>query len=287
MDSPIQNDTDLQKQVEKYQYLLEAQEKSARLLIRRDLELSRANDRLREVDQMKTDFVSIATHQLRTPLTAIKWTLSMLLKGDLGILNDEQWTFLMKTYESNNRMIALLGDMLLSDQIDSGELRILNTTTPLPDLIDNVLLEIRPIGDKRNVAIEFAQSNMIMTHVRIDPQQMRAVFQNLVDNAVKYSKPGGVVKISIEERGDRVVMIIKDAGIGIPIDSQTRVFTRFFRAPNAIQVETDGSGLGLFIVKSIVEKNHGVISFTSVKGEGTEFRVELPLSKSPAAFSVV
>jgi signal transduction histidine kinase len=280
MDSPAEIISDLQKKIEKYQRLLEMQEKSAQLLIRRDLELSKANDRLRDLEQIKGDFVSIATHQLRTPLSAIKWTLSILLNGDFGPLNNEQRTLLMKAYESNNRMIVLLGDMLLADQIDAGKLKILQTATRLPDLIDNVLLEIRPIGNQKNVGIEFAQSGTSMTPVRIDSQQMRAVVQNLLENAIKYSKPGGVVEVSIEERGDRALLIIKDNGIGIPRDSQKNIFKRFFRAPNARIVETDGSGLGLFIVKGIVERNHGTISFTSVENEGTTFRVELPLSTS-------
>lgn len=276
MDSVTENIADLQKQIEKYKDLIEAQEKSLQILIRRDLELSRANERLQELDQMKTDFVSVATHQLRTPLAAIKWTLSMFLKGDLGELNNEQRTFIMKTYESNNRMIALLGDMLLSDQIESGKLKVLNANTHLPDLIDNMLLEIRPLGEKRNIGVIFTQSGTAMAPVRIDSQQMRAVFQNLLENAVKYSNPGGVVKVHIEEQGDRTLVSVEDHGIGIPAAHQKNIFTRFFRAPNAVSVETDGSGLGLFIVKSIVEKNHGAISFTSTEGQGTTFHLELP-----------
>jgi signal transduction histidine kinase len=279
MDPATETVADLQKQIEKYRGLLEAQEKSLQILIRRDLELSRANERLQELDQMKTDFVSVATHQLRTPLAAIKWTLSMLLKGDLGPLNTEQRTFLMKSHENNNRMIALLGDMLLSDQIESGKLKVLNTDTHLPDLIDNMLLEIRPLGTKRDVGIIFPQSGSTMAPVHIDSQQMRAIIQNLLENAVKYSKPSGVVKINVEEQADHVLMTVEDSGIGIPVDEQGKIFSRFFRAPNAISVETDGSGLGLFIVKSIVEKNHGAISFTSVEDQGTTFRVELPVSR--------
>src|SRR5665213_2691747 len=117
--------------LEKIRRLLEQQQNSAKLLIRRDLELTRANERLRALDQMKTDFVSVATHQLRTPLSAIKWTLSMLLKGDIGPLTNEQKIFLMKAYESNDRMVALLGDMLLSDQVDSGKVQVSKVTTLL------------------------------------------------------------------------------------------------------------------------------------------------------------
>lgn len=267
---------DLQKQIEKYRRLLQEQEKSARLLIRRDLELSEANERLRTLDRMKTDFVSVATHQLRTPLSAIRWTLSMLLKGDLGTLNDEQRVFIMKTYESNNRMITLLGDMLLSDRIDSGKLPPSKIPVSLPDLIDNLLLEMRPIAAKKQIAIEFPQSGASMTSVYFDPHHMRAVFQNLLENAVKYSKSGGVVAITLAQDKERTTITIADHGIGIPPDQQKDVFTRFFRARNAIKVETDGSGLGLFIVKNIIERGGGTISFESIENEGTTFRIELP-----------
>lgn len=276
MDTSALTTADLQKQIEKYRRLLQEQEKSARLLIRRDLELSEANERLRTLDRMKTDFVSVATHQLRTPLSAIRWTLSMLLKGDLGPLNDEQRAFIMKTYESNNRMITLLGDMLFSDRIDSGKLPLAKIPVSLPDLVDNLLLEMRPIAAKKQIAIEFPQSGASMTPVHLDPRQMRAVFQNLIENAIKYSKSGGVIRITLAPNAAHMIITIEDHGIGIPPDQQKDVFTRFFRARNAIKVETDGSGLGLFIAKSIIERNGGTISFESVENEGTIFRLEVP-----------
>ncbi|MBM3261340.1 HAMP domain-containing histidine kinase [Candidatus Kaiserbacteria bacterium] len=268
----------LTQEVEKCRRLLKEQEHGAQMLIRRDLELSKANERLRALDQMKTDFVSVATHQLRTPLSAIKWLLSMLLKGDMGSLNDQQRTFIMKAYESNNRMITLLGDMLLSDQIDSGKLKSVPIPTALPDLIDNLLLEMRPIATRRDITIDFSPpAEAVVPPVNIDPQHMRAILQNLIENAIKYSKVGGMVRVSVEKAGEGMVGItVADQGIGIPADQQQQVFTRFFRAPNAIKMETDGSGLGLFIVKNITEHNGGTISFTSAEDQGTTFRIEFP-----------
>jgi signal transduction histidine kinase len=262
--------------IKKIKLLLEQQQNSAKLLIRRDLELTRANERLLALDQMKTDFVSVATHQLRTPLSAIKWTLSMLLKGDIGPLTNEQKTFLMKAYESNDRMVALLGDMLLSDQIESGKMRTSNSVTLLPELPENLLLELQPAALKKQVTLVFEHPAASYAPVSIDPQQLRAVLQNLLENAVKYSNEKGVVTLRIVENGTMTIFTVSDTGIGIPLESQKNIATRFFRAPNAVKMETDGSGLGLFIARSILEKHGGAIRFVSDEHVGTTFTVELP-----------
>ncbi len=262
--------------IEKIKLLLKQQEQSAKLLIRRDLELTRANDRLRNLDQMKTDFVSVATHQLRTPLSAIKWTLSMLLKGDLGPLNDEQKTFLMKAYESNDRMVALLGEMLISDQIESGKMQPSTMTSLLPALPENLLLELQILADKKRITLVFDHPAAAYAPVLIDPRHLRAVLQNLLENAIKYSNEGGTVTLRLDESGPKTLITVSDSGIGIPLDAQKSIFTRFFRASNAVKMETDGSGLGLFIAKSIVERNGGAISFTSEENKGTTFTIELP-----------
>ena len=257
-------------------------DRSGKLLIRRDLELTRANERLRTLDQMKSDFVSTATHQMRTPLSGIKWTLSMLLKGDVGPLTNEQRTFLMKTYESNDRMLALLSDLLLSDKIDSGKLQgSPDAATMMPDLLDNMLTEIQPIADKQHITLRFAGRKDSYPSVKIDAQDMRAILQNLIENAVKYTRPGGAVNIEVQvDAPERIRIAVSDTGIGIPTIQQKNIFSRFFRGANAARMEPDGSGLGLFIAKGIVEKYGGTIGFQSKEGDGTTFHVELPIIKS-------
>ena len=262
--------------IEKITLLLKQQEQSAKLLIRRDLELTRANERLQALDQMKTDFVSVATHQLRTPLSAIKWTLSMLLNGDLGLLTNDQKTFLMKAYESNDRMVALLGEMLLSDQIESGKIQALSATTLLPELPENLLLELEPAATKKQIALRFEHPAPSYAAVSIDPRHLRAVLQNLLENAIKYSREQGAVTLGIVEEGPKTIFNVSDTGIGIPPEAQKNIFVRFFRAQNAVKMETDGSGLGLFIVRSILERNNGTIRFKSEENKGTTFIVELP-----------
>ena len=265
--------------IEKLQQTIVDLNKSAGLLIRRDLELTRANEQLKQLDDLKSDFVSLVTHQLRTPLSGIRWSLSMLLNNEMGELNPDQKLYLMKTYESNNRMISLINDMLNADRVDSGTLKFKFTLTDLVDLLDNVLVELWPHASKKNVKLKFFPREEV-PKVLIDPENMRVVLQNLLDNAIKYSRDGTEVRVGVKKIGDDVEIAVQDYGIGIPLDHQSKIFTRFFRAPNAVHTETDGSGLGLYIVESIVKKHHGTIRFTSTENESTTFYVTLPLNKS-------
>lgn len=264
--------------------LLKQQKQTAWMLVRRDLELTRANEDLRALDQMKTDFVSVVTHQLRTPLSAIRWTISMLLNGDFGRLTDEQRTFLMKAYESNNRMINLIRDMVFVDHIESGKLAVsLQTATPLPDLIENLLVELQPLAKDKRVGIVFKRPEQPYPPARIDATNLRAVLQNLIENAIKYSPSGGTVTVvcDADPASKTLSLSVADTGIGIPKAEQSRIFTRFFRASNAQKKETDGSGLGLFIAKSILQKYQGDIRFESAEGSGTTFHVTLPATSEP------
>lgn len=259
--------------------LLEQQEKSAKMLIRRDLELSRANDRLRELDQLKSEFVTVAAHQLRTPLSGIKWALKAVVSGELGSLNTEQRAYLLKAYEANDRVIGLLRDMLLADQIEVGRLVSTEIPVKLGDLLDTLILEARNDAQAKKIRIDFQPPAGLYGRVSIDPKNMRIAFENLIENAIKYTKAGGSITIAVEPAGSSIVVRIADTGIGIPADAQKKVFSRFFRAQNAVREVTDGSGLGLFIVQKIVEKNRGRIWFESTEGTGTTFFVELPTIK--------
>ena len=261
----------VKQRTEELQNLLAEQDRSGKLLVRRDLELTQANEKLRELDVRKSEFLSVVAHQLRTPLSGIKWTLSMILNAELGVISDDQRVFLMKSYESNDRMIELVESMLHADRIDSGKYDLNVKPTQILDLIDNVLYEILPNATRRNVTIEFNRPLTPIPQLTIDQEKMRAVFQNLLDNAVKYSRPGGTVSIEAHHVDGVVEFRVKDDGIGVPADQSALIFSRFFRARNAVKVDTDGNGLGLFIVKSIIEMHGGKIWFESREGEGTTF----------------
>lgn len=255
------------------------QENSAKLLIRRDLELTRANEKLRELDQAKSNFISIVAHQLRTPLSGVKWTLNMVLGGTLGPLTAEQKSFLMKCYESNERMIILINDMLGADRIDSDKLKYNFVPTQIFDLMDNVLFEMTSAIAKKKLNMSFAHKDRNLPKVLIDTEKMRAALQNLLENAVKYTLEGGSIEIDFSVLEGFLEVSIKDSGIGIPEEDKKNVFNRFFRAKNAVKVETDGSGLGLYIARGIIEKHGGKIWFDSLAGKGTTFYFTIPISR--------
>ena len=266
-------------EVERLQKMALDQQNSARMLIRRDLELTRANERLHELDQSKSNFISIVAHQLRTPLSGVKWTLNMVLGGTLGPLNIEQKSFLMKCYESNERMIVLINDMLGADRIDSDKLKYHFTPTQISHLLDDVLFEMTSLIYKKKLQMSFVNKDRNLPQVLIDVEKMRAVLQNLLENAIKYTPPDGQIGINLQVVDGFVQISIQDNGIGISEEEKRNIFNRFFRAKNAIKVETDGSGLGLFIAKGIIDKHGGKIWFDSQVGKGTTFHFTVPISR--------
>lgn len=264
--------------INKLNTLVSDLERSGKLLIRRDLELTRANEKLRALDQAKSEFVSVAAHQLRTPLAGVKWSVGLLLGGDVGALSNEQKALLIKTYESNERMIALINDMLSADRAESGKQKFAFVPQQILNIVDSVVFEVLPLARKKDITLEFENRREDTPHVLIDGEKMRAVIQNLLENAVKYTMTGGRVSIGFREEGGSLIVSIKDTGIGISPQDQSRIFSRFFRGTNALKAETDGTGLGLFIAKSIVEKHGGKIWFESTEGVGSTFYFTIPLA---------
>lgn len=257
--------------VEKYKKLLQDQDKSAKLLIRRDLELTKANEQLRTLDERKSEFVSIVAHQFRTPLSGIKWLFNMLIQGEFGPLTNEQQTFIMKGYENNQRLIGLIEDMLSVDRIESGKSKFVFTEIQLLDLFDNVLFEVHSNALQAGVTIGFEERPRDLPKISADSEQMRAVIQNLLDNAVRYTLPGGKILIGFKVDRGYITVSIKDNGIGIPEGEQGKIFSRFYRSRNAVRAKPNGSGLGLFIVKGIIERLEGKVWFESKEGVGTTF----------------
>ncbi len=275
--SEIEN---LESKIQKFEQITADYNIGTKLLIRRDLELSRANEKLQKLDETKSNFISIVAHQLRTPLSGIKWTISMLLSGDMGPLNNDQKTFLMKSSESNARMISLINDMLVADRIQSGRIHYGFKHVDIINLMDNVLFEVSPQAVKRNISFEYKNKFENLPQAYVDPETMRAVLQNLLENAIKYTIEGDKIEIDVKKDGDYLLVSIKDNGIGIPKDQAKDVFLKFFRARNALKQETDGSGLGLYITKTIVEKNGGKIWFESTEGNGSTFYFTVPLQEN-------
>ncbi|MDB5259427.1 MAG: sensor signal transduction histidine kinase [Candidatus Taylorbacteria bacterium] len=259
----------------KLERMVKEQEDSGKMLIRRDLALSRANDQLQALDKAKSEFISIAAHQMRTPLSAIKWILHMTLNLEF-VDEKERLEFTKKAFESTERMISLVNDLLEVDHIQSGREHYIFTDVDISALIESVISDIKPEAEKHHLKVFLnLEKNSI---VRGDAEKFRALFQNLIENSVKYTAESGNISVKSEIEGNFLKTTIEDSGIGIPREQQIRVFTKFFRADNALKVETVGSGLGLFIAKQVIERHGGKIWFESTEGKGTKFYVLLPIT---------
>jgi PAS domain S-box-containing protein len=231
--------------------------------------------REKEIERMKTEFVSISAHQLRTPLSAIKWTLKMFLDGDLGELTKEQREFLEKTYQSNERMINLINDLLNVTRIEEGRFLYKPVLADIVPICQSVIDSYKDEIEKRNLKFKFKKPKEL-PKVRVDIEKISLAIQNLLENAIRYNKFGGEIEMVLKKKEKEIEFSIKDTGIGIPKDQQNRVFTKFFRGSNAMKMETEGSGLGLFITKNIIEAHGGRIWFESEEGKGTTFYFTLP-----------
>lgn len=229
-----------------------------------------------EVDRLKTEFLSVASHQLRTPLGSMRWNMEMLLGGDFGDLKPEVKETVKHIYESNTRMITLVNDLLNVSRIDQGRVADEPKLTDILKIIQDAVDEMQPLAKQQSVAINFEVKKDHIPKIMLDPKRFREVIQNLLSNAVKYNKPQGTVNINVERTDHHVEIKIADTGMGIPKKDQKKLFSKFFRAENAVLAQTEGSGLGLFVVKSYVEAWGGKVEFESQEGKGTTFIITLP-----------
>lgn len=228
-----------------------------------------------EIDRAKTEFVSLASHQLRTPLSAINWYAEMLLAGDAGEINDEQREYLNEVYQGNQRMVDLINSLLNVSRLELGTFAVDPEDTDVLALAESVLSELAPQIKERSITLT-KHFDTTIPHLFADPKLVRMVVQNLASNAVKYTPPGGAVTVTIGQTSDAVAIDVQDTGLGIPQADQYKIFSKLFRATNARESDTDGTGLGLYIVKSVVEHAGGTIRFSSTEGKGTTFYVRLP-----------
>jgi PAS domain S-box-containing protein len=246
-------------------------------------------DRTQEhlVDQAKTEFVSLASHQLRTPLSTINWYTEMLLNGDAGEINVEQKKYLNEIYQASQHMSALVNDLLNVSRIELGTFVIEpQPINPIETML-SVLSEVKPLLEKNQIQL-LTNYDPTLTQYIADAKLLRIIFQNLITNAVKYNRYNGVVNIELnwQEKGanivnyqlpeDSLLFSVADNGIGIPQTQQNKIFTKLFRADNAQKVDSGGTGLGLYLTQGIVENSGGKILFTSEEGKGTKFYVILP-----------
>lgn len=237
-------------------------------------ERKRVEEELKSALQMKSDFVSFATHQLRTPLAGIKWLLELAVQ-DEGI-PEEPRSLVQDAREAADRLIRLVNDLLDASRLEGGKLTLDPKYTNLGELTRSVLNDVNHQIETQGHKLSIHGAEEIPL-VQVDPQLFRQVILNLISNAVKYTPPGGTITIEMSQDNGSVLWSIRDNGIGIPKMAQARLFEKFFRADNVYKVETEGTGLGLYLVRLVVERSGGKVWCESDEGQGTIFKFQLPL----------
>jgi len=232
--------------------------------------------REKQVEKMKDEFVSIASHQLRTPLGIIRWYLEDLKdSGVIDVMDGNSRDYLEEVYKSNDRMIRLVNNLLYASRIDSGTTKDKPTKIDIIPLIKTIIKELETFAVKREVKINLAAKTDHL-YIKIDESKFREIVYNLLTNGIKYNKEGGFVKVGIEVKEGYINLVITDSGIGISDEDQKKLFTKFFRSERAKLADTEGSGLGLYIAKSYIEKCNGKIKVKSAVDKGTTFLVTIP-----------
>ncbi len=231
------------------------------------------------IEKIKTEFVSVAAHQLRTPLSGIKWTLQTILEEENDAnIPEEIIGFIRKAYEANDRMVNLVNDLLNVTRIEEGRYVHETEETDFMELIKPIIESYKEYIEKKGIEFEFQKTDKKLPRLKIDREKIGIVVQNFLDNAMKYTKEGKIT-LSIDYKDEKIRFAVKDTGVGIPEDQQRRMFNKFFRAANVQRMDTEGSGLGLFIGKNIIEAHGGEVGFKSRPGEGSIFFFSIPAKK--------
>jgi signal transduction histidine kinase len=238
---------------------------------------SRAKSESKKEESLKTDFVSLSSHQLRTPLSAVKWFTEILLTQRAGKLSKKQLEYLQEIHRSNERAIALVNDLLQVSRVQEKKIHLDLVEMDMPSLVSEVVEANRAAMTNNSITYNFEIVKGPLPRIFVDKIKTRRILQILITNAVKYTPRGGRLEVKLKNGNDQMECSIADTGVGIPADEQGRVFEKFFRSSNAIKIQTDGTGLGLFIAKALVEAQKGKIWFDSAEGKGTTFYFSLPV----------
>ncbi|OGF27773.1 hypothetical protein A2331_06730 [Candidatus Falkowbacteria bacterium RIFOXYB2_FULL_34_18] len=214
-----------------------------------------------ELAKAKTDFVTLASHQLRTPLSIIKWYVDFLVTGEAGEINKEQKKYLEEVYLSNERLIELVNALLDVSRIDVGTFSIEPEPTDIVERAENALRKYLPQIKQKEIHLKKAYDDI--PKINLDPRLTKMVFDIVISNAVKYTNKGGMIKITIKKTENNILTQVSDSGCGIPREQQPKVFSKLFRADNVRRMESVGTGLGLYIAKAVIEKSGGKIWFES------------------------
>jgi signal transduction histidine kinase len=260
--------------------LTAGQERALRALSRAvvaQFELRRQNERLRALDRLKDEFVAVIAHDLRTPLTAIRGYVDVLLDGGGGEITETQARFLGIVGRNADKLTRLSADLLFLARAEAGTLDLETGDVDLAELVGDAAATAGPSGRDRGVEIDVEIEEVVLVHG--DRARLAQLLDNLVSNAVKFTPAGGRVTLALRARDGAAVVEVADTGVGIPADEVPLLFTRFFRASAARQGGVPGTGLGLTIARTIAEAHGGTIAVESREGEGTRFTISLPFAR--------
>lgn len=241
-------------------------------------ELKEKIDQLEKINTFKSDVISISAHELRTSLTALRWINEMLLDGDVGEITREQKDFIEKEKTSIDRMLSLVQEMLEINHTESIGLTYKFKSIDILPIIEGVIFDFIGESHKKSIEILFIKPEEQMPKITADPDKVRVVLQNLIENSLKYSSKDSKIIISISKEGGSIRVSVKDNGIGIPNEDGAHIFDKFYRGEKAKSIKTFGTGLGLYTAKKIIDAHGGQINFESKDGDGTTFFFTLPIA---------
>ena len=257
------------------------------VLLIMNFSITKSFESLAEANRMKSEFISIVSHQLRSPLVNLRWAIDFLVSEKDKISEEKQNEYFNILRENSDRMGKLISDLLIVSRIETSGFPLERTEISLEKIVKEMLQEFKPFIEACNIEISY-QAEDNLPKVVADSDKMKIVIENFLDNATRYvstcqnaepaEKRQGKVKVELSRKGKKIYFKVKDNGIGIPKNDQKFIFQKFFRARNALKHQTQGTGLGLCITKSIVEKSGGSIGFESQEGKGSTFWFTLPIS---------
>lgn len=233
-------------------------------------ELRESNKKLKELDETKDDFISMASHQLRTPLTSVKGYISMIMEGDAGKVTHMQREMLGQAFFSSQRMVYLIADLLNVSRLKTGKFVIEPTPVNLAEMVEQELGQLEETAAARSLKLTYDKPKDFPL-LMLDEVKIRQVIMNFVDNAIYYTPAKGQIDVQLVDKGSTVELRVTDDGIGVPKSEQPHLFTKFYRAGNARKARPDGTGLGLFMAKKVVVAQEGSITFESKEGKGSTF----------------
>lgn len=240
------------------------------------LRVFRETTREEELSRLKTQFMSITAHQLRTPISGLKWVIEMLLSGEVGTLTESQRELLSRAADTAERMIRLIGDLLDVTRIEEGRFGYhFRIEADIAGLVARVVEDLRARAQTKGIALVFVKPREALPSVKIDVERFGIAVENIVENAITYTMQGSVT-VGAELRGDMIAVTVRDTGIGIPKDAQEKISTKFFRAENVVRLGIGGTGLGLFIVHHVMKRHGGDMAVVSEEGKGTTITLTLP-----------